>query len=451
MNARKLVGLGMVGVMTAAALAGCGSQNTSDSGSSDSTQATSTTESETVASTETTEETASTDSTEESYSGESVTLTVWNEPNSDDDLNMYVQCEKATGIHVEVTVIPESDYSSKLNQMISTGDSSTDIYIVWENDLKNFAEAGGIINLDDYLADSTINTDDMIDAVATLSEGLGGTYGLPWCAATEIMYYNKDLFDEAGIDYPTNDWTYQEYLDAAEKLTQKDSDGTTTVYGSTLPNTQTWWAGIGGAGDQVYDAETGEMVIGDGAVSFVTDVADMVSEGIMPEPSSDTTDLFASGKAAMSWQGSWMIGTYGGTLDFNWDIATIPTNKVKYNTLHTGFYTINAKSEKKDAAFKVIEYLMGEEGQTINSKASGNMSAIKSIAEEGAWKVEGTPITNWDAITDSLEAGVFGYTCLPSGVTSNAVSEFNNAALGQETPEEAVDNASQYAAETIGY
>ena len=95
---------------------------------------------------------------------------------------------------------------------------------------------------------------------------------------------------------------------------------------------------------------------------------------------------------------------------------------------------------------------MGEEGQTINSKSSGNPSAIKSIAEKGAWKVESaTTIKNWDAMTDSLKAGVFGYTCLPSGVTNNAISEFNAAVLGQKTPEEAVKKADAYARETIGY
>ena len=95
---------------------------------------------------------------------------------------------------------------------------------------------------------------------------------------------------------------------------------------------------------------------------------------------------------------------------------------------------------------------MGEEGQTINSKASGNPSAIMSIADQGAWKVESaTTIDNWDAMTDSLASGVFGYTCLPSGVTNKAVSEFNAALLGQKSPQEAVDSASQYAKETIGY
>lgn len=395
----------------------------------------------------------SSDSGKSSDSGsKKVTISTWNEMNPDDALNMYKQCEEATGIEVEVTVIPESDYSSKLNQMVSTGDDSTDIYIVWENDIASFAEAGGIIALDDYLKDSSIDQNDFIDAVSTLSDGLGGTYGLPWCAATEILYYNQDMFDAAGIGYPTNDWSYEDYLSAAEQLTQKDADGTTSVYGTDRPNIQTWWAGIGGAGDQVYDPATGEMVIGDGANEFISDCAEMVSNGIMPEPSSDTADMFASGKAAMSWAGSWNIATYGDDLGFNWDIATIPTNKVKYNTLHTGFYTINAKSKSTEDAWKVIEYLMGEEGQTINSKASGNPSALKTIAAEGAWKVESaTTVENWDAMTDSLEAGVFGYTCLPSGVTGNAVSSFDAAISGQTTVEDAIKDSSDYAAETIGY
>ncbi len=381
-----------------------------------------------------------------------ITLSVWNEPNANDELNMYLQAEKATGIKVNINVIPESDYSSKLNQMVSTKDTSSDIYVVWENDIKNFADAKGILSLDDYLANSTINQKDFIDAVNQLTKGLGATYGLPWCAATEVLYYNQDMFDAAGIDYPNNDWSYDDFLAAAEKLTKYNDDGTTAVYGFDIPNTQTWWAGIGGAGDQVYDASTGELVIGDGAVSFITDCANLVKKGVMPEPSSDTSDKFASGKAAMSWLGSWNIGSYSDKLAFNWDIATIPTDKIKYNTLHTGFYTINANSKNKDAAWKVIEWLMGEEGQAINSKASGNPSALKTIADKGDWKVEAaTTIENWDAVTDSLAAGVFGYTCLPSGVTNNAISLFNTALLGDITPEKAVNEAMKYAAETIGY
>lgn len=388
----------------------------------------------------------------DNLSGTEITLSVWNEPHADDELNMYLQAEKATGIKINVNVIPESEYSSKLNQMVATKDKSSDILVVWENDIKNFAEAKGIIPLDKYLEESSINQDDFIDAVAALTEGLGATYGLPWCAATEILYYNQDMFDEAGIPYPDNDWAYSDFLAAAEKLTKYNADGTTEVYGFDLPNTQTWWAGIGSAGDQIYDPATGRLIIGEGANEFIEDCAEMVKKGIMPEPSSDTSDKFAAGKAAMSWLGSWNIGVYGDKLDFNWDIATIPTNKIKYNTLHTGFYTINANSNNQDAAWKVIEWLMGEKGQEINSKASGNPSALQSIADKGAWKVESaTTVDNWEAVTDSLAAGVFGYTCLPSGVTNNAISLFNTVLTGQLTAQEAVNEAMEYAAATIGY
>ena len=380
-----------------------------------------------------------------------VSLTVWNEPNENPELNMYYQCELATGIKVDVSVIPEAEYSTKLNQMVATK-ADADIMILWECDLANFVEAGGVVALDDYLKDSTIDTNDFIDAVAQLADGLGATYALPWCAATEILYYNQDMFDAAGIAYPTDEWSYDEFLAAARALTIKNEDGTTAVYGCTLPNLQTWWAGIGAAGDQVYDPATGELVIGEGAVKFVGDVATLVAEGVMPQPSSDTADLFSSGMAAMSWQGSWQIGTYGGNLDFNWDIGVLPKDVRQYNTLHTGFYTISSTSKDPDATWTVIEYLMSEEGQAINSKSSGNPSALLTIAGKEDWKVESaTTIDNWDAITKSLACGVFGYTCLPSGVTGNAVSLFEAAALGQITAEEAVEQAMQYAAETIGY
>ena len=146
------------------------------------------------------------------------------------------------------------------------------------------------------------------------------------------------------------------------------------------------------------------------------------------------------------------MATYGDDLGFNWDIATLPTNAEKYNTLHTGFYAINAKSGDAENAWKVIEYLMSKEGQTINSTASGNMSALKTIAAEGAWKAESVKtVENWDAMTDSLENGIFGYTCLPAGVTSNAISNFNSAVTGGMTAKEAVEKSMDYAAETIGY
>ena len=157
------------------------------------------------------------------------------------------------------------------------------------------------------------------------------------------------MFDEAGLEYPNNDWAYEDFLVAAEKLTKLNSDGTTQVYGFDLPNLQTWWAGIGIKGDQIYDPATGRLVIGDGAVSFIQDCVDMAKKGIMPVPSSDTSDNFGAGKAAMSWQGSWMVGSYADGLDFNWILQLYLQQLKSILQFHTGFYTINSNSKNKEA------------------------------------------------------------------------------------------------------
>ena len=60
--------------------------------------------------------------------------------------------------------------------------------------------------------------------------GVGATYGLPWCAATEILYYNEVMFDAAGVAYSTKNWSYADYQATPKALTQYYTDGTTAVY-----------------------------------------------------------------------------------------------------------------------------------------------------------------------------------------------------------------------------
>ena len=119
MKLKKIISVLLLTAMAAGLLAGCGK---SDGGKSDSNKGDS-----------------NKGGNETSVEGAEVTLTVWNEPNKNDELNMYLQAEKATGIKVNVNVIPESEYSSKLNQMVATKDDSADILVVWENDIRNFA------------------------------------------------------------------------------------------------------------------------------------------------------------------------------------------------------------------------------------------------------------------------------------------------------------------------
>ena len=129
-----------------------------------------------------------------------------------------------------------------------------------------------------------------------------------------------------------------------------------------------------------------------------------------------STDLFVAGKAAMAFNGSWMVSVNRDIENFKWDIAPIPKGVRQYSTLHTGFFTINSASKVKDAAWKFIEFCMSEEGQELINKAANNPSARISILEKGYYRVQG-PMgpENWDAIDKTAQFAQWGYVLLPSG------------------------------------
>jgi len=334
-------------------------------------------------------------------------------------------------IEIEIVHFPDSDYSQRVNQMVMGG-TAPDVILAFEVDLPRFAEAGAILPLDDFLANSDeVDANDFIPAVDQLSEGLGGTYGLPWAYAAQILFYNKDLFDEAGVDYPTADWTWEDFEEAAVQLTIVE-DGRTVQWGAdALTFRGVWWSLAGQGGDDILN--DGLLDLGDGLRDALEFQYRLTNElGVSPEPEAgdSVADLFASGQAAMARTGSWMTGQYR-DLEFNWDIETLPRGVRGYSSLHTGFYTINAASEHPEEAWKFIEFMMSERGQTLNSEWGNNPSALQSIATQGAWQNAGEfGPTNWEAIERAGAQGAFGYTLLNASVTTNLVNQFNAVLLG---------------------
>lgn len=353
-----------------------------------------------------------------------------------DEENNFIKAfeEKNQDIKVDLMVIPSDNYSEKLNSMIA-GKSAPDVILAWECDINRFAKNGAIEKLDDYLESSNIDTNDFIPAVSDLTKITEGSYGLPWCYASEILYYNKDMFDAAGVEYPNDTWTWEDFREAAKKLTIKDGSNVTQWGATTIDIPGVWYSQIGQTGDKVVDAE-GNIILGDGAKKALQFEYELINEDkVVPEPSGATgnaVDLFTAGKAAMTRTGSWFIGSYKEIKDFNWDISVLPKGDIQYASLHTGFFTVSSDSKYKEAAWRFIEYCMSEEGQEMISKSTSNPSAIKSFTAKGAYKNGGeNGPTNWDAIEETAEFGKFGYVLAAPGVTNKLVDKFNAVVAGQ--------------------
>lgn len=363
--------------------------------------------------------------------------------------------EKNPDIKVEFIQIPEAEYSQKLRSMAMTG-TAPDVLCLWEADLADFVRAGWVLSLDAYIKTSgELSLDDFIPAVKQLMELQGSLYGLPWCFATEIAYYNKDLFDQAGVAYPGVDWTWEDFENMAKKLTV-ESDGKVTQWGCDAIGFQGLWYSLAGAfGDKIVD-EQGRFSMGSGTREFLNRWVALTNAKVVAAPQVTTSgvvsaDLFMAGKAAMAFNGSWMTSVYKDITDFAWDIMPIPKAKRSYSTLHTGFFAINARSGAKDAVWKFIEFCMSDEGQELINKAYSNPSARLSVLKKGYYKVEGPKgPRNWDAIERTAGFAEWGYVLLPPGLTFDIVKDFNAAVLGQVSVDDVVKQAIEKAIDILG-
>ncbi len=373
-----------------------------------------------------------------------------------DPYNYVKAFEKANpDIKVDFTLIPEAEYSQKINTMAITG-NAPDVMVLWECDITRLAKAGLVIPLDEHVKQTkTFSMDDFIPAVGNLIKSQGKIYGFPWCFATEILYYNKDVFDKAGLAYPDEKWTWKDFENAAKKLTIV-KDGKVVQWGCDSLNFQgLWYSLIGTAGDEIVN-EKGQFSIGNGAKEFLQWWYNLTNKDkVVPSPQTAvggvTSDLFMAGKAAMAFNGSWMTSVYKDIKDFGWDIAPIPKEKRQYSTLHTGFFTIYVKSKVKDAAWRFIEFCMSGEGQEVINKAGNNPSARISILKKGYYKVYGPKgPTRWDAIEKTAQFAQWGYVLLPPGLSFDVVKDFHAVILGQMSIDDALKRAMDRGKEILG-
>ena len=374
-----------------------------------------------------------------------VTMSMWDAINQ--EYNFVEAFNKSQDeIELQIVSIPDS-YSEKINAMI-VSNTAPDIILAWECDILRFIDDDVIIALDDYVKNSQLANEELVPAVKSFTDMTGGTYGLPWCYAGECLFYNKDMFDAANIPYPTNNWTMEEFKKAAEALTIVEGNETTQYGLDAFDGANPWYSFIGSYGDQIVDNE-GNLQLGEGTKEALTFFKDLADRNIMSKPttssgSSGTADLFAAGKAAMRATGTWNASVYRDIDNFNWDIAPLPYADEQYNSMHTGLFTITKNSKNPDAAWKVIDYLMGDEGQELIGKAYSNMSARVTINEKGYFKTAGekgpTNMEAYDTISSTVK---IGYVLLNSGLANDVGQKFNAVMSGQLSIDECIEQSKQ--------
>jgi multiple sugar transport system substrate-binding protein len=278
-------------------------------------------------------------------------------------------------VEVEGQFVPE-DYWTKLQTQVAGG-TPPDVGISDYARVVSYAKTGVLMPITELVNSSGFPVDKMIPgAVAqyrwadgdfdTGSDG-GELWGLPSDAQGQIFAYNKNMFDEAGVDYPTDDWTWDDLVAAGKAITDPDAN----KWGLLVPHWGMWMRGYpawqAGGEYNSADFKTASLDSPETAESIKWLWDTIYTHEIAPPPGLQAaTNPFMSGQVAMTIDGVWWVSDFASITDFEWDLALLPkhprTGSGVTSVESDGWWMFKGTKEV-DASWRLLSHLAGEAGQ----------------------------------------------------------------------------------------
>ena len=292
----------------------------------------------------------------------------------------------APNVSVEQMYVP-SDYDTKL-QTLAAADDLPDLFWVGEAGVKRYKDAGMLSELDSVIEEYPQLTEDIIDGVLEFGNIDGQQAAFPKDWTSYVMYLNLDMFEEAGVDVPTNDWTVEDYKEIAAELTQTSEDGSrTTVYGTAINNYRADWINWMGNYGADWFADGKSNLSSPEALEGLSVMYDLVQAGSAPSPGSvsatgDSEDrLFITGQVAMYPSGRWVIPSFRTECDFEWDAVEMPQGTTRTCPFICSMVCIAETSENKDAAANLLSFQMSDEGLALVMESALSLPVYTDLME----------------------------------------------------------------------
>ena len=325
-------------------------------------------------------------------------------------------------IKIELWNQPWDDYFTKIQALWASGDTKTipDVAFLWPT--PKYAAEGVLENLDSFITESGYSLDDYWPGLLEFGQVRGQRLRLPRDIEANVLYYNKDLFDKAGVAYPTDDWTWDDLTAAAEKLTVKDASGTTTQYALAMEGGLTKWSkwvmqNGGGILDDMSNPSKC-MLDEPAAIEAITFFADLMNNGYAMRPADlsqagGDAGVFQSDQAAMIIQNTSRVSAFN-KAGKNYDVAVvpIPAGGKRWNAAGGAAWVMSSGSDNKDAAWTFLSWLQSTDGgEKIYTERGEIFPALQSVANSPAFMTDQPPANKQGIIDEAAGSGVgaFGY------------------------------------------
>ena len=326
-------------------------------------------------------------SDEPAAAGGTVTFMMWGGATEKATVEGYLAPFVEQNPDITVEILTPGNYGDALQTMVAGG-TPPDIAYLGFPEFVQYHQEGQLTNLQGYAdASAVFDAGDFHpDHLASFSDrDTGDLYSVPKDISTYVVYYNEDMFKNAGLPtpielYDRGEWTMDKFLEVAKVLTTDEVHGLLFNYGrwkTFIPYFAPDWI----QSTTELNVNTPEFI---SAVNFINDLNVKYHVNPTPDQLRDISpaDRFSQQKGAMYIIGRWMTMSYlTSDLPFGWNVVPMPEMDGKAHTwVDMVGYAIPLDAENPDTAWRVIEYLTGTEGQSAVAASGHAIPIRRSVA-----------------------------------------------------------------------
>ena len=319
--------------------------------------------------------------------------------------------EKYPNITVQITKSPFKDFFTRL-QTQASGDNLPDAFMMNGPNFQLYASNGIIVPFDRAVEDGELDFSNYPEAMAELYTYDGTPYAVPTSYDSIGLWYNEDLFEKAGVEVPTDEWTWEDLHEAAQEISEALKDEGVYGFAGGAYNQELFYNLIFQAGGAVLNEDATEAQYSSpGSREALQFLRDMVEDGSSPtiQTTADTSpdELFKSGKAAMVYGGSFRVQGYvDSAVGESIQVVPLPKGKERGVVLHGGAVVASAASDNAAAAAAFAVYHGSEEGQQIIGESGASIPAFQGT--EQAY-IDAHPEYDLEIFPESAEEYGFPY------------------------------------------
>jgi multiple sugar transport system substrate-binding protein len=320
-------------------------------------------------------------------------------------------------IKIEIWNQPWDDYFTKIQALWASGDTTLipDVAFLWPT--PRYAAEGVLENLDPFIEASGYDLGDYWPGLLESASYQGSVYGFPRDIEVNVLYYNKDLFDAAGVAYPDDSWTWDDLTAAAEQLTVPGERYALAMEGGKYTK---WLNQNGGAILDDYVNPSKCMLAEPASVEAIAFFADLMEQGYAMRPADlnqagGDQAVFIADQAAMIIQNTSRVSAFNQAgKAYDLAVTPIPAGGQRWNGAGGAAWVMSAGSDAKDAAWIFLSWLQSTDGgERIYTEAGEIFPALQSTANSPAFLTDQPPANKQAIIDEAAAAGIGGFGYFP--------------------------------------